>query len=357
MIVSRCIATVLFAFALVSVACGRPAATPTAASSAATQIRLVAVDVFDTDTSTIERVIQRHGKALHAMLQRGDAADADQLAAEIMADGEYAYVKPALVTYYEKQASYLTIDIVDRRDAQRRMPFRTPPQGSHGDPGGLIVAWHAYEAKVFDLLRRGQLLPSPKTCPTFHCFGDPSQPELRPFSVALTSAADHLDELALVLRDNEDSGDRAAAAFLLAYVNDGNAVVGHLLPALHDESSLVRNNALRVLAEIALHHPEIEIPLPPIVEALSFPATTDRNKAAAILLRMLERPDGARLRRPIARTCGGVLLIMLGLFQPNNHDYAYMILKAISGKQYGERDYAAWRAWMGRVTKDEPTAH
>jgi hypothetical protein len=47
---------------------------------------------------------------------------------------------------------------------------------------------------------------------------------------------------------------------------------------------------------------------------------------------------------------------MLGLFQPNNHDYAYKILKAISGEQYGERDYAAWRAWMGRVTKDEPTA-
>jgi hypothetical protein len=30
----------------------------------------------------------------------------------------------------------------------------------------------------------------------------------------------------------------------------------------------------------------------------------------------------------------------------NNHDFAYSILKAISGEAYGERDAAAWQAWL-----------
>ena len=38
---------------------------------------------------------------------------------------------------------------------------------------------------------------------------------------------------------------------------------------------------------------------------------------------------------------------MLRLGQPNNHDYAYRILKAISGQQFGERDYQAWETWLG----------
>ena len=40
------------------------------------------------------------------------------------------------------------------------------------------------------------------------------------------------------------------------------------------------------------------------------------------------------------------LLAMLRLQQPNNHDFAYLILKAISGQSYGERDYSAWEAWL-----------
>lgn len=314
--------------------------------------RLVAVEVFDTDPESRAQVIARHAPALRAALQRGATDVGGQLAAEIRADGDYAYVEPSLVTYFDTHTSYLTIDIVDRRDEARRMPFRDRPTGSYPDPGRLIAAWEAYDAKVHELLRRGQLRPPPAHCPSFHCLGDPSQPELAPLAAAFAPVADHHDELARILRDDGRASHRASAAFLLAYLTDGNTVVADLVPALHDSSALVRNNAMRVLAEIALHHPEVDIPIEPVIEALGFPSTSDRNKAAATLYRLVARPDGAKLHRRIVRDAGPVLLTMLQLAQPNNHDFAYKVLTEISGQRYGERDYATWQTWLDAATTD-----
>ena len=105
-----------------------------------------------------------------------------------------------------------------------------------------------------------------------------------------------------------------------------------------------------MLAEIALHHPEVDIPIEPVIEALRFPSTTDRNKAVATLHRLLERPDGAKLRGRVTLEAGSVLLAMLRLAQPNNHDYAHKVLMSISGQRYGDRDYTSWQAWLDRAT-------
>lgn len=332
--------------------CGHRVAVPAVSPGRSEKARLVAVEVFDTNPEMSVLVTARHDHAIRAALQDGGADGGAGLAAQIRAGGDFAYVKPSLVTYSETQTSYLTVDIVDRRDAEQRMPFRKPPEGLYPDPGQLLVAWGAYYDKVFDLVRRGQLWPPPADCPSFHCLGDPRQPDLAHFTAPFASVADHGDELALILRDDARAEHRATAAFLLAYLADGNTVVTDLLPAIHDSSALVRNNALRVLAEIALHHPEIDIPIDPVIEALSFPATSDRDKAAATLERLLTRPDGARLHRQVARDAGRVLLAMLALAQPNNHDFAYKILKQISGQSYGARDYEAWRGWLDGATSE-----
>ncbi|HMG52769.1 MAG TPA: hypothetical protein VK601_04800 [Kofleriaceae bacterium] len=316
---------------------------------------MIAVDVFDTDPSSIERVLARHGDALRALLR--DPADANVRAVTeaIRADGGYAYVEPSTVTYYEPQGriSYLTIDIVDQRDVAQRMAFSPRPTGTHADPGGLIAAWQAYEAVAFGLLKRGALSPPPADCPSFHCFGDPRQPELRSLAAEMAAGVPaHVDELATILRDDSRHDHRGAAAYLLAYARDGRTVVADLVPALHDASSLVRNNAMRVLAEIALHHPEVDVPVAPIIEALGYPATSDRNKAAATLHRLLGRPGAAALYPRIVRDAGQILLAMLRLQQPNNHDYAYKILKTISGRAHGERDHAAWQAWLAQAAAE-----
>jgi hypothetical protein len=42
---------------------------------------------------------------------------------------------------------------------------------------------------------------------------------------------------------------------------------------------------------------------------------------------------------------------MLRLSQPNNHDFAYKILRTVSGKDYKARDYAAWEKWLEENSK------
>ncbi len=262
--------------------------------------------------------------------------------------GDFAYARPALVGYYEPGGMkyYLTVDFVDRADAGRRMPFLPEPDGAYADPEGLLADWRTYEQKFFELTSSGAISPQRHDCPAFHCLGDDTHPELAPLAArfgALVPA--HVDELELILRDDADSGQRAAAAYLLAFAGDGPRLVAALLGALRDGDDLVRNNAMRVIAEIAFHHPALDVPVEPVLDALEYPATLDRNKASAVLSGLLDRPDGARLHAAIARRALPTLRAMLRLAQPNNHDFAYKILQAISGQRFGEHDFAAWDAW------------
>jgi hypothetical protein len=171
-------------------------------------------------------------------------------------------------------------------------------------------------------MNEGELSPKRVDCPAFHCFGDPAHAALRARATKFAERVPHRhDELVAILREDGRDDWRAAAAFLLAYTR----------------------------AHIAMHHPEIAIPLDPILEALEFPTTTDRNKAAAILSGVVKRSAvSPAVRHLVVERAGDTLFAMLQLSQPNNHDFAYEILKAVSGESYGERDHAAWEAWLCR---------
>jgi len=347
-------------------ACGRggvastsvPAAPATTIEATPAGSELVAVDVFGTDPSTVERMLATYDDELRAfgeaLIRRDETFDGDALLDELRVLGDFAYVEPALVGYFESDAMkyYLTIDIVGKGEVSRRMPFLPAPTGTYADPEGLIAAWDAYEAKVWELMQSRAMDLRRVDCPAFHCFGDHEHPELKPLAdVFVARVPAHADELAAIVQNDRRTSYRAAAAFLLAYSKNGPALVKVLLAAFRDESALVRNNAMRVVAEVALHHPEIDVPVDPVLEALGYAATSDRNKAAAILDGLLQRPDSAHLHPHVARAAGAALLAMLRLEQPNNHDFAYGILRAISGRRFGERDYSGWEGWLAQVPK------
>jgi hypothetical protein len=318
--------------------------------------KLVAIDVFGASPASRERLLRDHQEALRrlgqAMIEHDTSVDREAIVAQLMRAGEFALVEPSLVGYFEEDgmAYYLTLDVVETKDAARRMTFAPAPVSEHADPDGLIADWQAFEAKVFELMNEGELSPKRVDCPAFHCFGDPAHAALRAWATTFAERVPHRrDELVAILREDGRDDWRAAAAFLLAYMRDGDELVRAILPAIRDESSFVRNSVMRVLAHIALHHPEIALPLDPVLEALEFPTTTDRNKAAAILSGVVKRPSVApATRHLVVERAGETLLAMLQLSQPNNHDFAYEILKAVSGESYGERDHAAWKAWLRR---------
>ncbi|WP_437757386.1 hypothetical protein [Sorangium sp. So ce1389] len=147
-------------------------------------------------------------------------------------------------------------------------------------------------------------------------------------------------------KEDKDPEDRGAAAFLLAHIKDGEKLVSLMLPMLNDPDALVRNNAMRVLMDVAMLHHDVSIPLTPFLKALDGPTTTDRNKAAAVTWGLIDRPEGTKLYAQVIKEAGPTLLKLLKLEQPNNHDAAYRILKKVSGKDFPERDHAAWEKWL-----------
>jgi len=141
-------------------------------------------------------------------------------------------------------------------------------------------------------------------------------------------------------------GQGAGCASITTISGGHKKLVELMLPALQDPSPLVRNNATRVLVNVAMFHADIPVPVKPFLKALDGPTMSDRNKAGAVLSGLLERADGSKLHAEVIRDGGPALLRLMALEEPNNHDFAYKILEKLSGKDLGERDLAAWQKWL-----------
>tara|TARA_R110002096_G_scaffold77896_3_gene183196 strand:+ start:26032 stop:27084 length:1053 start_codon:yes stop_codon:yes gene_type:complete len=318
------------------------------------------VDLFGSRQITIEQVVDLHRHKLEALARaHGDgglySTRKSAVVKAVNAMGEFAFVDVAVVDYLDGDRPYLTIDLVDVDDSAIRMTFDTWPAGDFDDPGGVLAVWEDYTQVAGMLAKSAEGVRRSASCPVFHCMHGFEHSELAPFLPVLRhKAREHKNLLLRILREDGDSGKRAAAAFVLAHLNDGAAVLAAMLTAFRDMSPLVRNNAMRVVAMIAKNHQEITVPIAPVLAALLFPATSDRNKALAILAQLSKR---AEHRETILDEVGLTLLEILRLRQPNNHDYAYVILKNISGENFGERAYDRWTKWMrsqGTAKHSEP---
>ena len=238
----------------------------------------------------------------------------------------------------------VTIDVVEKVDEARRMPFRVTPTQDLADPGGALALWTEYQQKMYELALAGApMLVDDSNCPVLHCIAPFDLPELAPYLPRLNAAAEqHEDALYAVARDSADAEERATALFLLAHTNDVQRLTPLLGRAIYDPDGGVRNNAMRVLMFLAQRHPDVEFPIRDLIAALDFPSSADRNKAAYTVSGLA---DQTRYRDIIRADAVPAALRLLRLEKPNNHDPAYEILKQVSGEAFGERDYAAWERW------------
>ena len=345
----RCFVT--FSLVLL-VACTGPASEdgekPQGETEAPPTDTVAAIDLFGTDQITPDEIERRFGADIRRLaVGKNDPESArlgPEIEREIHAMGDFAWVNLSFTTDYSPDATiYVSIDVVDEADRDQRLSFAEEPAEALKDPAGLVAAMSEYLDVGFELLGAGEIDGGRVDCPAFHCLFGYEHPSLSAYGERFVAEVPvHRAELEALLQRSGDSDERAQAAFLLAHIADGDALVRLLVPAIRDPDGLVRNNAMRVLMDIAHHHPEIEIPLEPVLLALQFPTAKDRNKASAILAALADRPEH---HDAIVRGAGPVLLEMLELQQPNNHDNAYRILEKVSGEEFGERDYAAWRDW------------
>jgi hypothetical protein len=318
---------------------------------------LKGIDVFGTTQVTAEQVQQRFGDDIKSLVRAMSTHDDQKfgdlyskVTGGIQAMGNFASVGISPVTYFDKgKYCYVTIDIVDEKDSQRRMAFLPAPSRHFKDPDGLLAAWREYEETVFELMDKGELPTNKVPCPAFHCVGGFEHPRLKKYEEIFKSRVPKNKEtLKAILRGDEQDTHRADAAFLLAHITDPRELIEAILPSIKDPNATVRNNVMRVLSQVAEERRYVAIPLDPLLQALDFPGTTDRNKSLATIDALASRPDNKNI---LVREAGPKLIEILKLLQPNNHDFAYAILKKISGKDFGERNYEAWGQWFHSQTK------
>lgn len=238
----------------------------------------------------------------------------------------------------------VTLDVVEKADAARRMPFREAPTEKLDDPSGILALWAEYQDEMFRLAMAGAPMQvNESNCPVLHCVAPFDLPELAPYLERLNDGArEHEDELYAIAADSGDASQRANALFVLAHTNDAARLAPVLGRAIYDPNGGVRNNAMRVLMFLAQKRPDVAFPIGDLISALDFPSSSDRNKAGYTVAALADVP---KYRDAIRADAVPVALRMLRLEQPNNHEPAYQILTKISGETFGERDYAAWERW------------
>ena len=317
--------------------------------AAAQEHVLRGVDVYRVEARTPEEILHPHRGIVDSIRAAVASGDVERISGSMSSlgralkqelPGYEVGLSPIQYPRGDTLAWYLTVDAVDPARA-RRTRFEDPPEGTVAGVDDLLEAWRDFEQ---DAYAATAFWHPGLTCPAWHCVFRFDAPEsaarLRLFEEEVPKRADELERVASA---DGDPSRRAAAVFLLAHLDDPERVSRVMRDRMRDASSHVRNNAMRVLAFMVEHRGWTDIPLGPVLRMVDGPTTTDRNKALAIVAGVADDPA---LADRIVREAGPALVALLRLRQPNNHDFAYRILRSVSGLDHAPRDYEAWERWL-----------
>jgi hypothetical protein len=334
---------------------------PAKKSSATEELEpyVASVSVFGTSRLDDVKLKQFLGAELDAWIKKGLEGDEssiqmeEKLAKKVKEKYGFADANWSVIQFFEPEdlAIHITLDVVEKEDQATRMSFLPNPTEEFADPDKLIASWAEYEGTALQLIENNQLIPETEKCAAFHCPFGHNHEKLKKFEkIFVEGVKKNADKLATILQKDKRSEFRAASAYLLAYLKDGDKLVSLMLTRIKDSDPLVRNNVLRVLGDIAEFHQQHVIPVKPIVEALNFPRASDRSKAIYVAFLLSLNVQSAR--DEIRKTAIPNLLRLLAGKQPDSREFAHGILRKVSGKEYPATDMSAWTTWYSKQPKD-----
>ncbi len=336
-----------------------PNAAPEVAFGKAPKPFVAGIDTFG--SRRINEVVLKDvlGSDLETWVQMGLSGDPAALTLEqkltkkIKDKFGFATVDWSIVEYFEGEnlPLYITLDVVEPSDVATRMPFMAPPTGEFKDPGSLIQAWNEYEDIAMELIETGQIQPEADECKAFHCPFGHVHARLKRFEKLFLDGVKKHEAALVEIQANDKRADwRANASFLLAYLTDGKKVISYMRDRIKDSDAEVRNNALRVLGDIAEFHTELIIPIQPVLEALRFPRVSDRSKALYVIyLSALHSQD---TRNQILKSSVPEILTIIESKQIDHKELAHGILRKISGKEYANTDITSWKTWFNKLPQE-----
>jgi len=296
---------------------------------------LAGIDVFGTGKTPDSVILGILGIQQGAEINPAVVTALDE---KLRKSGKFAYSRVSSAGFGDRK-SYLTVDVVELGE-ERRFKFNPAPTGEVAVPQNVLDWVHRYEKASVQLF---QTLPRRLKDINAGHFLD-SDPGLREYEEKmLEMVPENYDVLVKALREDKDTGKRAACATLLGWASDKRAVIIPLEEAMKDPEVQVRTNAARSLLPIAYlsANTKVLFPMEPVLEMIHYPTSADRNKAAAILLQLAIDPVNHAVIREKA---GDVLVQMAGAKQPAQREHSITLLTIITGEKHG-KDVAKWKAW------------
>ena len=215
-------------------------------------------------------------------------------------------------------------------------------------PLHLLDKWQTYESTGLFLAVNGKIPRSAPSCLAWHCILPQANALLTQLDQLFYRKVPHIrHQLVHMLQHDKDPTHRATAAFLLAYLRDADEVIKLMIPSMRDPSSLVRNNAMRVLSAVIMKHEPKVFPIDWLTKTLDYPLETDRNKALAITSALTQYTQYQPL---LKHNVSKQVLKLMQSVQPNLYGWAHAILQRLSGKSYTRDNLLAWEKWIRQVT-------
>jgi hypothetical protein len=317
---------------------------------------VASLDTFGSSRINEAKIKEFLGADLNAWLDKGlnndhTAPDLEKkLSERIKAKFGFALAQWSVVQYFQPgdMAIHITLDVVESGDVATRMPFQSEPTGSLPDPDKLIRQWHTYETTALELVEKGEVNPDSEQCVAFHCPFGHKHPKLKRFErIFVEGVKKNEKQLATILTTDHRPDFRGAACYLLAYLKDGNKVVNYELGRIKDPEELVRNNALRVLGDMAELHPEYVIPPRMVIPTLHYPRVSDRSKGVYVVFQLAGGSKDAK--EEIIHNAVPDLLALMESKQPDHRDLSYGVLRKISGKDFPIEDLKSWKEWYAKI--------
>ncbi len=240
---------------------------------------------------------------------------------------------------------YITIDVVTKNEPERMhwVYDEHDSEAVQSAPPDLIDKMTEYSQLSEHIMLTEPTAAKDIVCPVYHCFMGFNHPQLKPYLSVFNNGVTRDKALILrALKEEQDPNRRASAVFLVGHFTDPQEIIEVLLPHVNDTHSLVRNNVSRVIGMTLLKAKSVDLKAKPFLELLKSPYITDRNKALFVLYNLSR---SSKARNDYIQFSSR-LLALFELKQPNQHDMAYMILKQLSGQDFGEHNVVAWQQWL-----------
>lgn len=321
---------------------------------------LGSIGVFGTQKLNEVILKEELGPEFNEWIQKGLGGDPSSLELEkrliqkIQKKYNFPFAEFSVVQFFEPDnfSVHIVLDVVEAADVQSRNHFLPDPTELFPDPDSLIQSWMEYENISMNLVEAGEIVTDGQKCSALHCPFGHDHTKLKKYGPLFAAGVKkNFAKLSEIISKDKRPEFRASAAFLLPYETDGKKIVPLLVERSRDSDPIVRNNALRVLGEIAEFYPQFVIPVKPLIAALNYPRATDRSKSVYVVYMLAKNSSSAR--EEILRDAIPNLLLLLETKVPDQKELAHNTLKKVSGKEFSMSDVTSWKNWYAKLKKDK----